>query len=158
MITPTVDKVVREDTMQVIFTYPIQASTEQFTLPNFGDVIGTYVEEIIKAVEQRMQRCLNNFTKNLGNVFYAEPFFIGYKEEDGHVWKFGFHAYELMCNIISDLHNCNWDSLKRPDCCDQMIKALLEYDGEIKDKGTIKVCDLHSALMEVLVCDSQALI
>ena len=52
--------------------------------------------------------------------------------------------------------NNNWDELKNAPACDQMIKALLEYDGEIKDHGIIKTCDLHSALMEVLVCGSQA--
>lgn len=153
MITPTVKKVVSENEMQVIFTYPIQAATEQFVCPTFNDVIRTYVKELTKAVEQRMKRCLDGLTKNMANIFYTEPYFVGYKEEDGHIWKFGFMAYDLMGHIIDALHYGNWDKLKNAPACDQMIKALLEYDGEIKNHGTLKACDLHSALMEVLVCD-----
>lgn len=155
MITPTVKKVASENGLQIIFNYPVQAATEQFTLPTFEDVVSTYSEELTKAVEQRMQRCLEGLTKNMSNIFYTEPYFVGYKEENGHIWKFGFEAYDTMGRIIDALHYSNWKQLKNTPACDQLIKALLEYDGKIEDKETIKVCDLHSALMEVCICGSQ---
>lgn len=152
MITPSIKRTVTDETLQITFTFPVQVTNEQFTTPQFSDVIGTYAEDLVKAVEQRMKRCLDGLTKNMSNIFYTEPYFVGYKEEDGHVWKFGFASYDLMGRIVDALHYHNWDELKNAPACDQMIKALLEYDGEIKDYDTIKACDLYSALMEVVVC------
>lgn len=154
MITPSVKRTVTDETLQITFTYPVQAAAEQFACSTFNDVIGTYAKDLTKAVEQRMKRCLDGLTKNMANIFYTEPYFVGYKEEDGHVWKFGFTSYDLMGRIIDALHYGKWDELKNAAACDQMVKALLEYDGEIKNHNGIKVCDLHSALMEMVVCSS----
>ena len=104
MIIPSVKRTVIDETLQITFTYPVQAAAEQFAgLPTFNDVIGAYTEELAKAVEQRMKRCLDGLTKNMANIFYTEPYFVGYKEEDGHVWKFGFESYGLMGRIINAL-------------------------------------------------------
>lgn len=157
MIIPSVKRTVSDETLQITLSYPIQAATEQFVCPSFNDVIGTYTKELTKAIEQRMKRCLDGLTKNMSNIFYTEPYFVGYKEEDGHVWKFGFESYDLMGRIIDALHYGKWNELKNAAACDQMVKALLEYDGEIKNHNGIKVCDLHSALMEMVVCSSRGI-
>jgi len=154
MIIPVVERIVKDDQMQIVFTYPTQKTSEEpFSCPQFADVIGTYAEDLAKAIENRMKKCLDNFTKNMANIFYTDPYFVGYKEEDGHIWKFGFETYDLMGRILDALHYNQWNQLKNAQVCDQLVKALLEYDGEIKDYDTIKICDLHAALMEVVACD-----
>lgn len=153
-ILPSVKSNIVDGKLEVTFTYPTTHATVKHPHPSFGDVLGTYSEYVIKALENRMQKCLTALTKNMGNLVYVDgPFFVGYCEDNGHCGKFGFTSYNLMGQTIQLIKECNWRAISHnPAACDQIVKALLDFHEEVKECETIYLTDLHSALMEVIVC------
>lgn len=153
-ILPEVKSKVVDDKLKITFSFPVTHIDVQYQYPTFGDILGTYGDYVIKAIQVRMQKCLDAFSKNMGNLIYVDgPYFVGYREANGHLGKFGFMSYDLMGQTIENIRCCNWDAISNnPAACDQIVKALLNFHEEVKECETIPLTDLHSALMEVVVC------
>jgi hypothetical protein len=115
------------------------------------DILGAFSQRIIASLERRQEACKAKLFKNLGTAF-TDPngIQIGYME-DKRLCTFNMPSYGAMSDCIKALRFSMFRSiLERPDCIDQIIKALLnDTEQNHEDAGGFKYSQLVSMLCEI---------
>ena len=63
-------------------------------------VITTFSDVIIKALEERMESCVNMLSRNLFNIVESNEYHILFKKEDGSYHSFNHPSFKVMQEAI----------------------------------------------------------
>lgn len=89
------------------------------------DIIGTFADVIIRALEARMDSCVSMLMRNSDKIVFANEQFVQFKKNNGQLHVFNHASFEVMRDAI--------EALKKGDlayvsnsvyACDQIAKAL----------------------------------
>lgn len=116
------------------------------------DVIGTFADVIIRALESRMDSCVSMLMRNSDKVTFANDQFIQFKKNNGQLHVFNHTSFEVMQDTI--------EALKKGDlayilnsvyACDQIAKALYWVPEEDrKERNSIGFGRLVSVIINNL--------
>ena len=122
---------------------PIQAHVTVF------EVINTFSDVIIDALEKRMESCVNMLSRNLFNIVESNEYHILFKREDGSYHSFNHPSFRVMQEAITLIKEEKSKYLKKVHY-DQIIKALYWIEKPEPRNG-ISFGNLTSACMEIVI-------
>lgn len=116
------------------------------------DILNEWKDEMILALELRMQHCVSDLYKHRDSVYVANEHIIGYTK--GLKTKiFNHTSYNTMEEALSILNEGNLDRILNPHMVDQIIKGLFWIPEELKDSSRkYGFGELISLLTSVFIC------
>lgn len=112
-------------------------------------VITTFSDVIIKALEERMESCVNMLSRNLFNIVESNEYHILFKKEDGSYHSFNHPSFKVMQEAVKLIKEGNSSNLKKVHY-DQIAKALYWVEKPAPRNG-ISFGNLISACMEIII-------
>lgn len=109
-------------------------------------VINTFADEIVGALEARMESCMDMLSRNLFNVVESNEFSVIFKKEDGSYHIFNHMAFNAMKEAISFIRDEEIKDLRSVHY-DQILKALYWVEKPAPRNG-ISFGNLISVCME----------
>ena len=98
------------------------------------DILNEWKDEMILALELRMQHCVSDLYKHRDSVYVANEHIIGYTK--GLKTKiFNHTSYNAMEEALSILNEGNLDRILNPHMVDQIIKGLFWISEDIRDSS-----------------------
>lgn len=89
------------------------------------DIIGTFADTIIRALEARMDSCVCMLIRNSDKVMFADEKVVQFKKNNGQIHVFDHASFEVMQNTIKALKNSDLTYiLNCQHACEQVAKAL----------------------------------
>lgn len=89
------------------------------------DIIGTFADVIIRALEARMDSCVSMLMRNSDKVTFADEVVIQFKKNNGQIHVFNHASFEVMQDTVKALENGNLAYVLDSEyACDQIAKAL----------------------------------
>ena len=122
---------------------PIQARVSVFK------VIDTFSDVIIKALEERMESCVDMLSRNLFNIVESNEYHILFKKEDGSYHSFNHPSFKVMQEAINLIKEEKIKHLTKVHY-DQIVKALYWVEKPAPRNG-ISFGNLISACMEIII-------
>lgn len=124
---------------------------EEFTQAHVSifKVIDTFSDVIIKALEERMESCVNMLSRNLFNIVESNEYHIMFKKENGSYHSFNHASFKFMQEAINLIHEKKFENLRKKHY-DQIIKALYWIEKPAPRNG-ISFGNLISVCVEIVV-------
>jgi hypothetical protein len=89
------------------------------------DIIGTFADVIIRALEARMDSCVSMLMRNSDKVMFADEMVVQFKKNNGQIHTFNHSSFEVMQDAVNALENGNLAYVLDSEyTCDQIAKAL----------------------------------
>lgn len=116
------------------------------------DIVGTFADVIIRALETRMSSCLNMLMRNSNRIIFANEYLIQFKKNNGHLHVFNRTSFDVMRTTIEALKEgritCILNSIQ---ACDQIAKALYWVPEEDrKERNGIGFGRLVSVIINII--------
>lgn len=97
------------------------------------DIIGTFGDVIIRALELRMDSCVSMLMRNCDKVTFANEHCIQFKKANGQLHTFNRESFVYMKSAITMLQEGRiGEIIKTPGICRQIAKALYWIPEEDK--------------------------
>ena len=148
----TVNKEEKVTNITTTFTIPFMDWKDGFVekaAMNWDEVLYTFSEVIVKALEDRMAACMKMLSTNIFNVVYSNEHTIIYKKENGKYHNFNHASYKAMEDAINMFTIGDMFNLELPHF-DQIMKALVWVeDRNRKDIQGVSFGNLVSCIMEL---------
>lgn len=116
------------------------------------DIIGTFADVIIRALEARMDSCVSMLMRNSDKIMFANDQFVQFKKNNGQLHVFHHSSFKVMQDTIVALKNGEFAYiLNSVYACDQIAKALYWVsEEERKERNGIGFGRLVSVIMNNL--------
>lgn len=89
------------------------------------DIIGTFADVIIRALEARMDSCVSMLMRNSDKVIFANEQFVQFKKNNGQLHVFDHTSFKVMQDTIEALRKGDLAYVPNSAyACDQIAKAL----------------------------------
>lgn len=114
------------------------------------DIVGTFGDVIIRALETRMDSCVSMLMRNNDKITFANAEIIQFKKNNAQVHTFNHQSFEIMQDAIERLRSGEiYDILHFPEQCRQIAKALYWVPEEDKkERNGIGFGRLISTILE----------
>ena len=122
---------------------------EQRATLRWEEVLATFSNVIIKALEDRMSSCMDMLSKNLFNVVYSDEYTIVFKKENGRYHSFNHPSYEVMEDAIAMFNSGEIHRLELPHL-EQIMKSLVWVENR-EDVENMSFGNLISCVMELIL-------
>lgn len=113
------------------------------------EVIDTFSDVIIKALEERMESCVNMLSRNLFNIVESNEYHILFKKEDGSYHSFNHPSFKVMQGAITLIKEEKSKYLTKMHY-DQIVKALYWVEKPAPRNG-ISFGNLISVCVEIIL-------
>ena len=113
------------------------------------EVIDTFSDVIIKALEARMESCVDMLSRNLFNIVESDEYHILFRKEDGSYHSFNHPSFRIMQEAITLIKEEKSKYLTKMHY-DQIIKALYWVEKPAPRNG-ISFGNLISACVEIIL-------
>ena len=148
------DVVVFETEKYSRFTHTFKVPFKELEKPvishlSFFEVIDTFSDVVIKALEERMESCVNMLSRNLFNVVESNEYHILFKKEDGSYHSFNHPSFKVMQEAVNLIKEEKSKYLGKIHY-DQIAKALYWVEKPAPRNG-ISFGNLISACMEIIL-------
>ncbi len=149
MKTISVDKINRVTNITTSIPFKDWDNTVQRTTLRWEEVLATFSNVIIKALEDRKSACMDMLSKNIFNVVYSDEYTIIFKKENGRYHSFSHPSYEIMEETITIFND---DEIHRLGTrhLDQIMKALVWVENR-EDVENMSFGNLISCVMELIL-------
>lgn len=116
----------------------------------FKDVLGSWADTCILALNMRMDACVAMLFRNKNNVLVSNDYQIVFKKANGQIHSFNHPSFEAMERMVKQFQSNNWDAIMYDNMgVRQLLKALYWIpEEERKDHGEIGFGQLISCLEE----------
>lgn len=131
------------------FKVPFKKLEEPIQTVSIYEVIDTFSDVIIEALEARMESCVNMLSRNMFNIVESNEFHILFKKEDGSYHSFNHVSFKIMQEAITLIKEEKSKCLTKAHC-DQIMKALYWIEKPAPRNG-ISFGNLISACMEIII-------
>lgn len=89
------------------------------------DIISTFADVIIRALEARMDSCVSMLMRNSDKIMVANSQFVQFKKNNGQIHVFNHASFKVMQDTIKELKDGHLTYvLDSSYACDQIAKAL----------------------------------
>lgn len=113
------------------------------------DLIGSWSEVLIKALNMRMDACVSMLFRNRDNVIKSNSTAVWFKKKNGHIHEFNFNSFDVMNNMIQYLSHGCWNSVLEDKVgIYQLLKALYWIPEEDRKDHGFSFGELISCLEE----------
>ena len=111
------------------------ATVFQGNTDRWKDVLSSWSEVCIRALELRMDSCVAMLFRNRNNVVISNEFQVIFKKSNGQLHAFNHPSFQAMEEFKEYLQNGNW-KLYKPDqtWVRQLLKALYWVSEEDKQE------------------------
>ena len=112
------------------------------------DLLGSWSEVCILALNMRMDSCVSMLFRNKDNVLIANECQVVFRKSDGQIHEFNHPSFNAMERMVKYLQAANWEAVK----CEiqgvrQLLKALYWIPEDMrKDHGGFSFGRLISCL------------
>ena len=131
------------------FKVPFKKLEESIKTVSIYEVIDTFSDVIIDALEKRMESCVNMLSRNLFNVVESNEHHILFRKEDGSYHSFNHVSFKIMQEAITLIKEEESKCLTKAHC-NQIMKALYCIEKPAPRNG-ISFGNLISACMEIII-------
>ena len=135
-----------------LFRIPFkQGNSDNCIKAYWTDIIGSWAETCITALEMRMDACVSMLFRNRDNIVWANEHEICFKKNNGILHTFRHASFNAMESTIKALKKGDWQYLKEfPAGVAQLSKALYWIPEDMrKDHGSFGFGQLISCLEEL---------
>lgn len=144
------DVVVFETEKYSRFTHSFRIPFKEldFVIPSMSmfNVIDTFSDVIIKALEERMESCVDMLSRNMFNIVESNADRIMFKKESGYYHSFNHHSFRWMQEAAHLIYERKFEDLRRKHY-DQIMKALYWVEKPAQRDG-ISFGDLTSVCLK----------
>lgn len=92
---------------------------------DWRDILGTWSEICINALESRMESCVSMLFRNRDNIIKSNEDLIVFKKQNGSIHSFNHKSFRTMEDLIIDIKKGNWEYIEDNRLgCLQLLKAL----------------------------------
>lgn len=112
------------------------------------EVLDTFSDVLINALEERMESCVDMLSRNLFNVVESNEYHILFKKDDGSYHSFNHPSFKVMQDAVRLIKDGKTRELGKMHY-DQIIKALYWVAIPAPRNG-ISFGNLISACMEII--------
>lgn len=114
------------------------------------DLLGSWAEVCILALNMRMDSCVAMLFRNRDNVLISNEYQVVFRKSNGQIHAFNHPSFEAMEKIIKQFQSGNWEAIKNNNQgVRQLLKALYWIpEDERKDHGGFGFGQLISCLEE----------
>ena len=118
---------------------------------DWRDLLGSWSEVCIKALNMRMDACVSMLFRNRENIIWADEHEVCFKKNNGMLHIFRHVSFKNMEDMVKALQFSEWKFIKDfPNGIAQLRKALYWIPEEDrKDKGCFSFGQLISCLEEL---------
>lgn len=116
------------------------------------DILGSWADVCIKALESRMDSCVSMLFRNRNNILKANEIQIVFKKNNGLIHSFNHPSFQAMEDMVIDLKKGNWNFVKNNHIgLFQLLKALYWVEDRSERKG-FGFGELISTITELALC------
>jgi hypothetical protein len=117
------------------------------------DIIGTFADVIIRALEARMDSCVCMLMRNSDKVMFADENVVQFKKNNGQIHVFNHTSFEVMQDTIKALKGGDLRYILNSQyACEQVAKALYWVSEEDrKERNGIGFGRLVSVIINNLI-------
>ena len=128
------------------FKIPFKGS--EFIAPclSMFSVIDIFSDVIVKALEERMEACMDMLSRNLFNIIESNEHHVLFKKENGHYHSFNHASFKSMQEAIDFIYEGRYVDLRKRHY-DQILKGLYWIEKPASRDG-ISFGDLITVCME----------
>ena len=114
------------------------------------DLLGSWAEVCILALNMRMDSCVSMLFRNKDNVLIANECQVVFRKSNGQIHAFNHPSFNAMERMVKYLQSANWEAVKREiQGVRQLLKALYWIPEDMrKDHGGFGFGQLISCLEE----------
>lgn len=134
-----------------LFRIPFKESDDVIiTRHSWTDLMGSWADTCIHALNMRMDSCVSMLFRNRENVLRADEYSITFKKSNGQIHSFNHPSFNAMLYMVDTLRHGYWDRFKEDKAgIRQLLKALYWIPEEDrKDHGGYGFGQLISCLEE----------
>lgn len=149
--TATVYKENRYAEFQSFFRIPFKEGEVPYNHHTWKDLLGSWRDVLILALELRMDSCVSMLFRNRNNVILANESQVVFKKSNGQIHSFNHHSFQEMEVMIAILKASNWNALRDQELgVRQLLKALYWIpEDQRQDHGGFGFGQLISCLEEL---------
>ena len=121
----------------------------------FKDVLGSWADTCIKALNMRMDSCVAMLFRNKDNVLISNECQVVFRKANGQIHAFNHPSFASMERMVKQLQANDWDAIMHDNMgVRQLLKALYWISEEDrKDHGGIGFGQLISCLEEATLVE-----
>ena len=118
--------------------------------PCWMDLLGSWADVCIAALESRMDSCVSMLFRNKNNVLESNKHHVIFKKSNGHIHYFNHCSFQAMEEMVSAFQKGDWNAIKNNKLgFHQLLKALYWIPESDKvDQGSFGFGQLISCLDE----------
>lgn len=131
-----------------LFRIPFKEGSVECNPYIWQDLLGSWAEVCIKALEMRIDACVSMLFRNRDNIIISNEDQVVFKKSNGQIHTFNYPSYYAMDRMIRFLKEGKWDVIKGDSQgVRQLLKALYWISEEDrKDHGGFGFGQLISCL------------
>lgn len=135
-----------------VFRVPFKQGTVVYNNHVWKDILGSWADTCVLALDLRMDSCVTMLLRNKNNVILSNESEIIFKKANGQIHAFSHTAYAVMGEMVTHFTNGDWESIKRNQLgLYQLLKALYWIpEEERKDHGGFGFGQLIDCLTELV--------
>ena len=114
------------------------------------DLLGSWADVCILALNMRIDACVAMLFRNRNNVLISNEHQVVFKKNNGQIHSFNYPSYNAMVKMIELLERSDWESIRNNEIgVRQLLKALYWIPEESRqDHGGFGFGQLISCLEE----------
>lgn len=118
------------------------------------DLLGSWRDVLILALELRMDSCVSMLFRNRNNVIMADEHRVVFKKNNGQIHSFNHFNFQAMEIMLDILKSSDWNALQEQEQgVRQLLKALYWIpEDQRQDHGGFGFGQLISCLEEFTFC------
>lgn len=135
-----------------VFRVPFKQGTVVYNDHVWKDILGSWTDVCVLALNLRMESCVSMLLRNKDNVILSNDSEIIFKKTNGQIHSFSHEAYVAMDAMVVSFTNGDWECIKHNQLgIRQLLKALYWIpEEERKDHGGFGFGQLIDCLTELV--------
>lgn len=139
---------------QTFFRIPFKEGEVPYNHHTWKDLLGSWRDVLILALELRMDSCVSMLFRNRNNVVMADEYRVVFKKSNGQIHAFNHPSFQAMEIMLAILKSGDWNALREQEQgVRQLLKALYWIpENQRQDHGGFGFGQLISCLEEFTFC------
>lgn len=137
-----------------LFRIPFKEGEVPYNEHAWKDLLGSWADVLILALESRMDSCVSMLFRNRNNVIMADEYRVVFKKSNGQIHSFNHLSFQAMEIMLNTIKLGSWDEFMSQEAgVRQLLKALYWIpEDQRQDHGGFSFGQLISCLEEFTFC------
>lgn len=136
------------------FRIPFKDGEVPYNEHAWKDLLGSWRDVLILALECRMDSCVSMLFRNRNNIILSDEYCVVFKKANGQLHSFNHPNFQAMEIMLDTIKSGNWNAIKEQEQgVRQLLKALYWIPEDLRqDHGGFSFGQLISCLEEFTFC------